>query len=87
MYQCNAGGRMGSITFIWKLPEGLIDQTKQHQTVMGVSKLVPQFKTRIISRELQERYQSTAKITPAVKWNFVNYVTGRIQEQEFFPFN
>ena len=52
MYQYNAGGRIGNITFIWKLPEGLIDQTKQHQSVMGVSKLVPQFETRIISREL-----------------------------------
>ena len=49
----------------------LIDQTKQHQTVMGVSKLVPQFETRIISRELQERYQSIAKITPVVKQNSV----------------
>lgn len=57
-----------------------IDQTKQHQTVMGVSKLVPQFETRIISRELQERYQSIFKITAAVKRNFVHYVTGKIQE-------
>ena len=80
MYQDNASGRIGNITFVWKLPEGFIDQTKQHQTVMGISKLVPQFDTRIISRELQERYQSIAKITPAVKRNFVNYVTGRIQE-------
>ena len=66
MYKYNAGGR--------------IDQTKQHQTVMGVFKLVPQFERRIISRELQERYQSIAKITPVIKPNFVNYVTGRIQE-------
>lgn len=57
-----------------------IDQTKQHQTAMGVSKLVPQFETRIISRELQERYQSIFKITAAVKRNFVHYVTGKIQE-------
>ena len=57
-----------------------IDQTKQHQTVMGVSKLVRQFETRIISRELQERYQSIFKITAAVKRNFVHYVTGKIQE-------
>ena len=67
-------------TFICKLPERLIDQRKQHQTVMGVSKLVPQFETRIISRELQERYQSIFKITAAVKRNFVHYVTGKIQE-------
>ena len=57
-----------------------IDQRKQHQTVMGVSKLVPQFETRIISRELQERYHSIFKITAAVKRNFVHYVTGKIQE-------
>ena len=86
MYQDNASRRIGNITFVWKLPEGLTDQTKQHQTVMDVSKLVPQFDTRIISRELQERYQSIAEITPAVKLNFVNYVTGRIQESEFFSF-
>lgn len=41
-------------TFICKLPERLIDQRKQHQTVMGVSKLVPQFKTESLAENYKK---------------------------------
>ena len=41
-------------TFICKLPERLTDQRKQHQTVMGVSKLVPQFKTESLAENYKK---------------------------------
>lgn len=80
LFKYNAGGKIGNISFVWKIPEGEIEQASQHKTVQCIAKVVPEYETRAAAREMRERYLNRSGLSPVIRRNLVQYLTGKIPQ-------
>ena len=62
------------------MPEGEIDQASQHKTVRRIEKMVPEYETRAVAREMREKYSRTSGLSPVICRNLVQYLTGKIPQ-------
>lgn len=66
--------------FVWKVPDGPLDQTRQHCCVNEVQKLIPKFESRATAAIFCEKYSKVTGITPVVRRSLVQFLTGKIPE-------
>jgi len=65
------------MTFIWKVGD-IINQNLQILTIDKVRKMVPQFETAAMAREMRSKYTKISGIKPAVRRSLMQYLTGKI---------
>ena len=66
--------------FVWKVPDGSLDQTRQHRSVNDVQKLIPKFESRATAAIFREKYSKITGITPVVRRSLVEFLSGKIPE-------
>ena len=79
MYKYKAGGQNGNITFIWNIGDE-IDQTQQHKTVKEIEKMIRIFESRIEAKEMRGKYSNCASLTPVLRRNLVQFLTGKVPQ-------
>ena len=79
MYKYNAGGQNGNVTFIWNIGDE-IDQTQQHKTVKEIEKMIRIFESRIEAKEMRGKYSNCASLTPVLRRNLVQFLTGKVPQ-------
>ena len=79
LYQYNVGGRLGNLVFAWKIPE-VINQNLQYKTVTEIEKMIPKFECRVTAKIMREKYANIAAITPVIRRNIAEFLTGRKPE-------
>ena len=67
VFKHNYGGSIGNLLFVWKVPDGPLDQTRQHRCVNEVQKLIPKFESRAIAAIFREKFSKITGITPVVR--------------------
>lgn len=77
IYKFNCGSSIGNLTFAWKVDQE-IDQKRQVDCVVEVRKMVPQFEKLVMAKEMREKYSKISGLTPALRRNLVQYLTGKI---------
>ena len=76
VYQYNVGGRLRNLVFAWKIPE-VINQNLQFKTVTEIEKTIPKFERRVTAKIMREKYANIAAITPVIRRNIAEFLTGR----------
>ena len=77
MMKYNCGGYLGNATFIWKIGAE-VDFNQQMNTVLEARKMVPTFEKASFAKEMRTKYNKIAGITPVVRRNLVEFLTGKI---------
>ena len=78
MYEYDASAKIGSICFIWKVPEET-DQVRQHQTERS-RKTTPNFETLLEAKYLREKYENIATVSPILWHDTVEFLTGKVPQ-------
>ena len=79
LYKQNVGGNLGNFVLLWKVTQN-INQSQQHETVIRVKDMVPQYECRATARELREQFSKIYGVTPVVRRQFVKFLTGKIPQ-------
>ena len=79
LYQYNVEGILGNLVFPWKIPE-VINQNLQYKTVTEIEKMIPKFECRVTAKIMREKYANIAAITPVIRRNIAEFLTGRKPE-------
>ena len=66
--------------FVWKVPDGNLDQTLQHRCVSQVQKMIPTFENRTTASIFWKKYVKIMGITPVVRRSLVEFLTGKEPE-------
>ena len=77
LYKQNVGENLGNLVFLWKVPQN-INQNQQHETVIRVKNMVPQYECRATARELREQFSKVCGVTIVVRRQLVKFLTGKI---------
>ena len=73
LYKYNCGGRIGNLTFAWKLPK-IIDQTRQFSTTKPVADMIQKYEQGACAKEFREKYANIrqyANIIPVLRRSLV----------------
>ena len=55
----------------------VINQTLQYKTVTETEKMILKFECRLTAKIMREKYANIAAITPVIRRNIVEFLTGR----------
>ena len=69
MYRYAYGNNLGTLTYIWKIPEGPLDQTAVSRVFMHLTNQQQKYSTRAMRLDFLQKYNRLAKIPKSVLRN------------------
>ena len=76
VYKFNHGNYLGTLYFIWRLPDGELNMTASRRAINSVDELVPVYHTRQMRKEFFSRFSTVAKLSPAVSREMYKFISG-----------
>ena len=70
IFKHNCGGSIGNLVFVWIVPDGLLDQTRQFNCVSKVKKQIPTFESRMSASLFRSKYMKITGLTLVVRRSF-----------------
>ena len=76
MYRCPYGNHLGVVSFLWKIPEGMVDQTRVSQAITKLNENHRLYASREMRKEFLDRYHKFTNVNKSVLRNIYKNLMG-----------